>query len=244
MYGSYEARRVMAKAFQTWTVLKHGALEKLGDKLWSVSGTMPNPSISRRMTVARLASGGLVIHNAIALDDASMAELEAFGEPAFLLVPNGWHRQDAFIYKQRYQKLRVLCPRGTSAKVAQVVAPDGTYDDFPSDSRVKAFHLRGLKEREGALFVQSDSGSSVVTCDAVMNIPRRRGPVGFFLAPTGRPAIPRIFRWLNVSDRAAFRAHIEELASPSDLRRVLVGHGKTITGDPGKTLRDLAGELS
>lgn len=234
----------MAKAFQSWTVLKHGALEKLGDNLWSVSGTMPNANIHRRMTVARLANGGLVIHNAIALDDASMAELEAFGEPALLLVPNGWHRQDAFIYKQRYPKLRVLCPRGTSAKVAQVVAPDGTYEDFPSDSRVKAFHLRGLKEREGALFVQSDTGSSLVTCDAVMNIPPRSGLMGFFLAPTGRPAIPRIFRWLSVSDRAAFRSHIEELASPSDLRQVLVGHGKTITGDPGKTLRDLAAELS
>ena len=234
----------MAKAFQTWTVLKHEPLEKLGDNLWSVSGTMPNPGIHRRMTIARLASGGLVIHNAIALDDATMAEIEAFGEPAVLLVPNGWHRQDAFIYKQRYPKLRVLSPRGTSAKVAQVVPPDGTYDDFPADARVKVFHLRGLKEREGAMLVESDTGSSVVTCDAVMNIPPRKGPVGFFLAPTGRPSIPRIFRWMTVSDRAAFRSHLEELASPSDLRRVLVGHGKTIADDPAGTLRGLAAELS
>jgi hypothetical protein len=234
----------LAKAFQSWTVLKHDPLEKLGDNLWSVSGTMPNPSIHRRMTIARLASGALVIHNAMALDEASMAEIEAFGEPAFLLVPNGWHRQDAFIYKQRYPKLRVLCPRGTRARVEQVVATDGTYDDFPTDSRVNVLHLRGLKEREGALFVQSDSGSSVVTCDAVMNIPPRSGLMGFFLAPTGRPAVPRIFRWMSVSDRAAFRSHLEELATASDLRRVLVGHGRTIADDPAGTLRGLAAELS
>jgi hypothetical protein len=205
---------------------------------------MPNPSIHRRMTIARLASGGLAIHNAIALDEASMAEIEAFGEPAFLLVPNGWHRQDAFIYRQRYPKLRVLCPRGTSAKVAQVVAPDGSYDDLPADARVTLFHLRGLKDREGAMFVQSDTGSSVVTCDAVMNIPQRNGLMGFFLAPTGRPAVPRIFRWLSVSDRAAFRSHLEELASPSNLERVLVGHGRTIADDPAGTLRSLAAGLS
>jgi hypothetical protein len=234
----------MAKAFQTWTVLTHEPLEKLGDNLWSVAGRMPNPSIHRRMTIARLASGGLVIHNAIALDEASMAELEAFGEPAFLLVPNGWHRQDAFIYKQRYPRLRVLCPRGTSAKVAQVVAPDGSYDDLPADARVKLFHLRGLKDREGAMFVESDTGSSVVTCDAIMNIPPRSGLVGFFLAPTGRPGIPRVFRWMNVSDRAAFRSHLEELASPSNLERVLVGHGRTIADDPAGTLRSLAAGLS
>jgi hypothetical protein len=234
----------MAKAFETWTVLQHGALEKHGDNLWSAAGTMPNPNISRRMTVAKLANGGLVIHNAIALDDASMAEIEAFGEPAYLLVPNAWHRQDAFIYKQRYPKLRVLCPRATKKKVSDVVATDGTYDDFPADPRVKIFHMRGLKEREGALFVQSASGSSVVMCDAVMNIPSRKGPVGFFLAPTGRPSIPRIFRWMTVSDRSAFRSHIEELAQASDLERVLVGHGRTIDTDPRGTLRGLAAELA
>jgi hypothetical protein len=233
----------MAKVFETWTVLSHGPLEKHGDNLWSVAGSMPRPSNKRRMVIARLASGGLVIHNAVALDDASMAEIEAFGEPAFLLVPNAWHRQDAFIYKQRYPKLRVLCPRATSKKVGQVVAPDGSYDDLPADPRVKLFHMRGLKEREGALFVQSTGGSSLVFCDAVMNIPLMKGPVGFFLAPTGRPAIPRIFRWLTVGDRAAFRSHIDELASASDLERVLVGHGRTIDDDPRGTLKGLAAEL-
>ncbi len=233
----------MAKAFESWTVLPHGPLEQHGDNLWSVGGSMPRPSNKRRMTIARLANGALVIHNAVALDDASMAELESFGEPTYLLVPNAWHRQDAFIYKQRYPKLRVLCPRATSKKVAQVVAPDGSYDDFPADPRVKLFHFRGLKDREGALFVQSANGSSLVVCDAVMNMPVMKGPVGFFLAPTGRPAIPRVFRWFTVSDRAAFRSHIEELASPGDLERVLVGHGRTIDADPRGTLRGLAAEL-
>src|SRR5687768_7029172 len=123
------------KAFEIWTELPHGPIEKLGDNIWSVSGTMPNPKVQRRMTVARLGNGGLVVHNAIALDDASMKELEAFGEPAFLLVPNGFHRQDAFIYKQRYPKIRVLCPRAAMGKVKQVVMPDGSYDDMPKDSR-------------------------------------------------------------------------------------------------------------
>jgi hypothetical protein len=70
-----------------------------------------------------------------------------------------------------------------------------------------------------------------------------KGPVGFFLAPTGRPAVPRIFRWMTLSDRAAFRSHLDELASPSDLTRVLVGHGKTINDDPQGVLKGLATEL-
>src|SRR5262245_3049574 len=225
----------MANVFQTWTTLKHEPLEKHGDNLWSVQGTMPRPGIHRRMVVAKLANGGLVIHNAIALDDASMKELEGFGDPAYLLVPNGFHRQDAFIYKQRYPKLRVLCPRATSAKVKQVVEPDGSFDDLPADPRVKVFHLRGVKEREGAMFVQSDSGSSVAFCDIVMNIPPRGGLFGFMLAPTGRPGVPRFSRWVTISDRAAFRAHLEELASATDMKRLLVGHGRNVTDDPSGT---------
>ncbi|HVR19833.1 MAG TPA: hypothetical protein VMS65_09055 [Polyangiaceae bacterium] len=234
----------MAKVFQTWTTLEHDPIEKHGDNLWSVCGRMPSPSIRRRMTVAKLANGGLVIHNAIALDDASMKELEAFGEPAYLLVPNGFHRQDAFIFKQRYPNLRVLCPRAATKKVGAVVPVDGSFDDLPADPRVQLFHLRGLKEREGALFVQANTGSSATFCDVVMNIPKRGGAFGFLLAPTGRPGIPRFSRWFTVNDRAAFRSHLEELASASDLKSLLVGHGANITDDPGGTLKGLAGELS
>jgi hypothetical protein len=239
-----EASGPMAKAFTTWTTLPHDPIEKHGDNAWSVEGSMPNPSIRRRMTVARLGNGGLVIHNAIALDDASMKELEAFGEPAYLLVPNGFHRQDAFIFKQRYPKLRVLCPRAATKKVRDVVSVDGSYDELPPDPRVQLFHLRGVKEREGALFVQSDTGTTVTFCDVVMNLPERGGLMGFALAPTGRPAVPRVSRWLTIADRAAFRAHLEELAATGDLRALLVGHGRNITDDPRGTLRGLAAELS
>lgn len=234
----------MAKAFQSWTVLAHQPLEKLAENLWSVAGSMPDPKIQRRMVVARLQNGALAIHNAVALDEPSMQALEAFGEPAYLLVPNGFHRQDAFIYKQRYPKLRVLCPKSVSGKVKQVVEPDGSYDDFPADPSVRVFHLRGAKEREGAMLVESRGSSSAVFCDAVMNIEPRKGPMGFLLSPTGRPGVPRVMRWMAVKDSAAFRGHLDEIAGATNLARVLVGHGATITGDAAGTLRGVAAELS
>src|SRR5258706_8421016 len=100
----------MAKCFTSWTVLDHAPIEKLTENAWSVSGVMPGGN-QRRMTIARRSDGKLVIHNAIALGDAEMKELEAFGRPSYLVVPNGFHRQDAIIYKQRYPELVVLCPR-------------------------------------------------------------------------------------------------------------------------------------
>src|SRR6185295_6754886 len=95
--------------FETWTVLPHKPLRKHTPYFWSVQGTMPNPRIRRVMSVAKRADGRLVIHNAIALGEPEMQELEALGEPAFLIVPNRYHRQDAKIWKARYPKMQVYC---------------------------------------------------------------------------------------------------------------------------------------
>ncbi len=67
----------------------------------------------------------------MALDEASMARLAAWGPPKILLVPNDFHRLDARIVKDRFPDLRVLCPAAARKKVEQVVAVDGTYADFP-----------------------------------------------------------------------------------------------------------------
>ena len=92
----------MAKPFETWTVVPHRPLEKLESNLWRVEGDLPGGDGTRVMTIVKLASGGLVIHNAIALEEDQMKEIEAFGDPEILIVPNGFHRLDAKVYKQRY----------------------------------------------------------------------------------------------------------------------------------------------
>jgi len=90
-----------------WVVYEHGELVQLASNLWRVSGTLPSMDLPRCMVVARTTTGDLVIHNAVAMDEAHMAELEALGRPAWLVVPVGWHRFDAARYKARYPDLGV-----------------------------------------------------------------------------------------------------------------------------------------
>src|SRR5205085_669793 len=111
--------------FDTWTVLPHGRIEKLAENLWRVEGGVPKLPLRRVLVVARLGDGRLLFHNAVALEEAAMREIEAWGTPAFLVVPNGWHRLDANVYKQRYPELRVLCPRGARLRVSRAVPVDG-----------------------------------------------------------------------------------------------------------------------
>jgi hypothetical protein len=226
----------MPSCFQTWTVLPHRPIEKLAPNLWAVRAKMPNGRTPRVMSVARYGDGRLAIHNAIALDEPDMKELEAWGTPAVLLVPNGFHRQDAKIWKDRYPALRVFCPSGSTKRVARVVAVDGTYSQAPQDQGIRLEEFAGCPS-EGALLVKSNGETSLVVNDVVCNLPKVGPPASILLHPTGRASVPRVMRWLAVKDKSAFRAHLERLAEEPGLRRVITGHGKWLEEQPRAELR-------
>jgi hypothetical protein len=232
----------MPAAYRTWTVLPHKPIEKLADNLWRVSGTMGDGKVQRQMVVARMVDGRLVIHNAVALDEAEMKELEAWGKPSVLFVPNGYHRQDAAIWKQRYPELQVVAPPGSRKRVEKVVKVDAVTADAPGDDTVKLRAIAGLPA-ESILEVRSGGDVTLVFCDAILNMPKLGFPMSFFLGPTGRVSAPRAVRWLALKDKRAFAKQLDELAATPGLKRVLVGHGKPVDTDPAGALRGVAEQL-
>jgi hypothetical protein len=237
----------MAKTHDTWTVLHHAEIEKLTENLWRVQGTIDKPPIDRVMVVARLDHGGLVIHNPIALDDASMSAIDAWGKVSFIVVPNGFHRMDAKPFAARYPSAKVLCPRGAKKKVDEVVRVSGDYTSFPTDSRVRLEHLDGVAEAEGVMVVESNDGVSLVLNDIVFNMPHKAGFAGFILKSvlqsSGGPRVSRIGKWFLVKDKAALKACFTRLASTPKLRRILVAHHETIDHAPSETLKRVAADL-
>ena len=110
----------MTKPNDHWNVLPHGTLTPIDDNMLTVEGRikMPLMDLPRRMTVVRLRDARLVVWSAIALDEPAMATLEAFGQPAFLIVPNDHHRLDAKAWKNRYPQMQVVAPEGAREKIA------------------------------------------------------------------------------------------------------------------------------
>jgi hypothetical protein len=223
--------------FTTWTVLPHEPLRKATENFWWVEGTMPDGKTKRKMSVARLGDGSLLVHNAIALGEPDMQELEAFGKIAYLVVPGAHHRQDARIFKDRYPAVKVVAPAGVKKTVEKVVPVDLDYRGVPSDDGVKLAYFEGCKEKEGYLEVHSASGTTLVVNDIVFNLPKMGGPMGFLLGPTGQPCLPRAIRWLAVSDRQALGEHLERLAATPNLTRVVLSHGTNLEQNPGAALR-------
>jgi hypothetical protein len=228
------------KIFTEWTVLPHRPIEKLTDNLWRVSGKLG--TIQRQMVLARMRDGRVVVNNAIALDQAEMTELEAWGEPAVLIVPNGYHRQDALIWKQRYPKSTVVAPPRGKKRVAKLVPVDVDTTAAPADDTVRVIPMDGCAS-DTLMEVRSGDDVSLVFCDAVLNVPKLKGMVGFFLAPTGQVSSPRALRWFGIQDKRALASHLERLADTPNLRRLLFGHGAPVTEDAPGALRRVVAQL-
>jgi len=238
----------MAIAKQEFHPRDHGEIEKLNENLWRVQGPVPGSALfSRVMTVVRLADERLVIHNGIAMNPESMAELETWGRPTFLIVPGGYHRLDAMAYVSRYPRLTVIAPAGAAKRVARLVEVNGDYASFADQPEVALVHLEGTANREGAMIVRSEDGATVVFNDIVFNMPHQKGMGGFVLrfvtASSGGPKVPRVARMFFVKDATALSSHLQRLADTPNLKRVIVSHHEMITGDVRGILREVAGTL-
>ena len=239
----------MPKPFTEWTVLPHSKLVRLDDNLLSVTGSlhMPFGDVPRRMTVVRLHDGRLVIFSAIALAEADMANLEDFGKPSYLVVPNDIHRMDAQIWKDRYPELLVIAPAGVRKQVEEVVRVDETTIDF-GDPSVRYVTVPGTEEHEAALVVETSSGTTLIVNDLIWNVEDKPGFGGWLFRIMGftgqRPRIPTVVELREIKDKRALRGQLERWARLQNLNRIIVSHGDIITRDPAGVLDRLAETLA
>ncbi len=239
----------MTQPYTHWNVLPHGKLSAIDEGILTVVGQirMPLMNLPRRMTVVRLNDSRLVVWSAIALDEQEMATLEAFGRPAFLIVPNDHHRLDARAWKDRYPQMQVVAPEGSRAKVEEVVPVDTTAPDF-GDSRVEFVTVAGTRDQEAALIVRTPNGTTLVLNDLVGNIRSESGIGTSLLRIAGfagnAAQIPRVVKLVLVKDPNALRGQLSRWGEMQSLKRIVVSHGDPIETNPQQTLRDLAGSLA
>jgi hypothetical protein len=239
----------MTKPFSEWTVLPHGRLMRFDDNLRSVTGVLRTPmgDVQRRMTVVRVKDGCLIVYSAIALDEAEMSALERFGTPAYLIVPNDIHRMDAKAWKDRYPAMSVVAPAGARAKVEEIVPVDATAMDF-GDPAVSFVAVPGTGKREGALVVDTGSGTTLVLNDLIFNLPNRPGLSGWLFKTIGmtgdEPHVPPLVRMHLVEDKDALRAQLERWSRLPQLKRVIISHGNIIANDAPHVLGRIAEDLA
>lgn len=238
----------MSKPFEKWTVLPHGELVQVNDRILTVVGTikMPIGEFPRRMTLVRLADGGLVVFSAIALDAAGMSQLESFGPPTYMIVPSERHRLDAPSFEARYPAMTIVAPHGSREKVEDVAHVDTTYPDF-GDPSVRYVDVPGTSHTEAALEVTAEDGVTLIVNEIIGDIHDAKGLRGWLLKLMGfagdEPHVPAPVKMQFSKGRAELAGQLRSWAEITNLRRIIVSHGDMIEHEPQNVLRKLADSL-
>jgi hypothetical protein len=101
-----------------------------------------------------------------------LAQLEELGTPTWLLVPNGYHRLDAAVFKERFPLMVVVSPSGAIPRVRAEVLVDLAYEEFPENTVIRTHAAPWSDPKEGVVEVCDTSGKVLVFNDLLFNPPR------------------------------------------------------------------------
>jgi Domain of unknown function (DUF4336) len=231
----------------TWRVAKHGPLTEVASGLWTVDAELDLLPIGRRMTVMRVADGGLAVHSAVACDDATMAAIDALGPVRYLIVPSGYHRLDAPRFAARYPEAKVVAMPASHGRVGERVKVAGDYALLPVGGPLSFEPLVGLPAEAVFIHRGDDGRETLVFNDGLMNLPNKlpgfKGWVVKAIGSTGGPKVTRTAQLGLVKDRAAYADHLRRLAARPQLARIVPGHGAVILDGAAAALTTAADRL-
>lgn len=210
-----------------------GVLRELADGLWVAEGPLRylGVQMGRRMTVVRLADGGLWVHSPAPLEDALRGALADRGRVRFVVPASDLHGHLSMEhYRAAYPTARLFAAPGLADKRRDLTfdaelgpAPDpGWADDLDQValeghrlSEFEFFHRASRTLIAGDLIFNIDSDRPLLT-RLFCNGPRLRRRVG----PTP------LFR-SSLRDKQAARRSIDRILA-WDFARVIPGHGDII----------------
>ena len=199
---------------------------------------------STRMTVVRLADGGLFLHSPIQLDAGLRAELDEVGEVRAIVAPNKFHHVYADDCRKAYPNAKLYGAPGLPEKRKDLTF-DGLLADEPRvewRGDIEQQRIRGMSMLNEVAFFHPASRTLILT-DLVFNVPADR-PWGIpilsgLLGVGGRLGPSRLGRWL-IRDKPATRASLGQIMR-WDFDRVIVAHGDIIESGGHKKVRDAFG---
>ena len=183
-----------------------------------------------RMTVIRLADGGVWLHSPIAIDHAAAAAIAAIGPVRHIVAPSLLHHLFAAAACERWPGAALHAPvslarKRPTLKIDAPLAEDSRW------SELAIVAIAGAPKIDEHVFVHRASGTLIVT-DLLFNVHEVAGLMSpLILRMVGawkRLAQSRIWR-SAVKDRAAARASVERLMR-LDFDRLVPAHGAVIAG--------------
>ncbi len=190
--------------------------------------------VGTRMTVVRLADGGLWVHSPVPIDDDLAASLRALGPVRYIVAPNKLHHLFAGEAKGRFADASLHLAPGLSAKRPDLQGTELVPDQAPPwGEEIAVLHVGGLRVLGEVVFFHVASRTLVVS-DLAFNIgpsaPWGTRQFGRLTGTYGKLGCPLDVRLLFIADRDAFAASIEVIRGWAPARIVLA-HGDIVVED-------------
>jgi len=192
--------------------------------------------IGARMVVARLPSGGLLVHSPVALDAGLRREVERLGPVAHLVAPNRFHHLFLAGWKEAFPEARLHGAPGLATKRKDLPFDAVLEDGRPDPDWGGVFdliHVRGIPVAEEVVLRHRPSRTLLLT-DLAFHITRPVNlPTRLYLAIGrchGRLRATALLR-AAVRDRRALRESLDRLLA-LDFGTITVAHGEVARGGP------------
>jgi hypothetical protein len=195
--------------------------------------------LGRRVTVARGATGQLVVFSPVRASQSSVDELARLGAIAAFVLPSRFHDS---LYEDYFDRFPEAC----------FVAGRSSIDDHPKWPLKEISHglpelmgfkylvLAGMPKVQEHVFFH-EASKTLILADSMFNIPdAKTWPARVLMrvaAIGGKPGPSRLFRFL-IQSRREFAASLREVLS-WDFERIIGGHGVIIETD-GKSVFESA----
>jgi len=218
-------------------------LKPIAAGIWVVDGPivqmaalgmhMPFPT---RMTLVRLADGGLWCHSPIAPDEALFAAIDALGPVRHLVSPNLLHYAHMAAWKRRYPEAIAWASPGVHERAASQhidVHFDADLDDAPPPDwadTLDQLRFRGSRVLQEIVFLHRPSATLIVA-DLIENFEASKLPasmrwmarLGGVLDPDGKA--PLDLRLTYLGHKSAARAGLARILAWQP-QRVILAHGR------------------
>jgi len=206
--------------------------------IWHQPLTMMGVQLGSRMTVVRLADGGLWVHSPIALTPEIRAEMSELGEVRFVVAPNRYHHLHAGEWMRAYPGSKLFGAAGLEKKCKDVRF-DGQLGEAPEAAwhgQLEQLPIRGSMLGETVFY--HPTTRTLITADLTENFTTSahwftRGYLKLS-GIHGKPGLSRLLRPM-FRDRVATRESIDRLLG-WDFERVIISHGDDILRQDAKAI--------
>ncbi len=240
------------------------AAERIDSSLYSATSSLFSLRRLRRMTVAVLPTDEVLVFSPICLSEAEMAKLfPPTKKVGFIVAPNGWHRLDTALYRDRFPGALVLAPEKSVAAVSERCPVNDSAESYFANhpqlgiSTIPVPFKESQSIQECILNVPLASSDgkkrALLVGDVFQNVDT--SVLSSWLSPlmrwygvagsdTGALQISRGFRWmLKPDEKEAFLTGLADLCrrDPS-IKWVVMCHGEPVKASP-KLFEDLLNKI-